>query len=167
MPHQVSWAQEKRIILVNLIGSLDLEAGFQASNETNDFINQGTAPVHLIVDMSELKSFPTNITKVNQMNQYLKNPARGWVVVIGGNTLSNFLVNVLSQVVKFPVTQRPALNDALDFLRKNDATLVETAPAVASTPAVTPAPVTTASAAAPVAASAVTPPTAPAVEKQS
>jgi hypothetical protein len=166
MPHQISWAQDKRIILLNLIGSLDLEDGFKASNDTNDYINQGTAPVHLVVDMSELKSFPTNITKVNQMNQYLKNPARGWVVVIGGNSLSNFLVNVLSQVVKFPVTQRPALNDALDFLRKNDATLGETvtAPAAASASAPTAAPVPTATPAPVTAASAATP---PAVEKQS
>ena len=129
MPHEITWAQDKRIILNRLIGTLDLEDGFKASEATNDYINQGIAPVHLVVDMSELKGFPTNITKVNQMNQYLKNPARGWVVVIGGNTLSSFLVNVLSQVVKFPVAQRPSLNEALEFLRKNDATL-EAVPAV-------------------------------------
>jgi len=129
MPHQISWVQDNRIILLRLTGSLDLESGTKASEATNDYINQGISPVHLVVDMSELKSFPTNITKVNQMNQYLKNPARGWVVVIGGSALSNFVVNVISQVIKFPVTQRPTLNDALEFLKKNDVTL-EPVPAV-------------------------------------
>ncbi len=151
MPHEISWSQENRIIFLRLTGTLDLESGTRASEAANDYINRGIAPVHLVVDMAELKGFPTNITKVNQMNQYLKNPARGWVVVIGGSTLSNFVVNVISQVIKFPVTQRPTLNDALEFLKKNDPTL-EVAPAAVA-PAV-------ASAAAPAAS-----PTASAVEK--
>ncbi len=123
MPHEISWYQEKRIVLNRLIGSLDVEAGTQASEATSQFLNEGVAPVHLIVDMTELKSFPTNITKVNTMNQYLKNPSLGWVVVIGGNTLSQFLVNVLSQVIRFRVAQRPTLEQAVDFLRAQDPSL--------------------------------------------
>lgn len=123
MPHEISWYQEKRIILNRLIGSLDLETGTKASEATSQFLNEGIAPVHLIVDMTELKSFPTNITKVNTMNQYLKNPALGWVIVVGGNTLSQFLVNVLSQVIRFRVAQRPTLQQAVDFLRAQDQSL--------------------------------------------
>jgi hypothetical protein len=63
------------------------------------------------------------VTRLNDMTSYLTNPSLGWVVVIGGNSLSKFVVNVISQIVKFRVTQRFTLEDAVQFLQSNDVTL--------------------------------------------
>jgi hypothetical protein len=128
MPYELSWHQDKRIIYERLHGTFDLEEVMAASQSTEKHLNEGTAPVHLVVDMSGLKSFPTNITKLNGMISYLKHPSLGWVIVTGGNTLSSFLVNVLSQVIKFRVAQRPTLELAAEFLRTQDQTLGVPAP---------------------------------------
>jgi len=123
MPYEVSWTQDKRIIHCRLFGAFDLEMVNEASNKVEVFINEGQPLVHLIVDMEGLQSFPTNVTKLNAMNQYLKHPNMGWVIVVGGSSLTKFLVNVLSQIIKFRVAQRATMSEALDFLRKQDSTL--------------------------------------------
>ena len=123
MPYQVNWYQDKRIIFNKLYGAFDFESATEASRRVSQLLAEGNAPIHLIVDMTELQSFPTNVTKLNDMTTYLKNPSLGWVVVIGGNTLSKFVVNVISQVIKFRVAQRFSMNEAIQFLQSNDVTL--------------------------------------------
>jgi hypothetical protein len=123
MPYQVNWYQDKRIIFNKLYGACDFESAVEASTQVSQLLAEGNAPIHLIVDMSDLQSFPTNVTRLNGMTSYLKNPSLGWVVVIGGNSLSKFVVNVISQIIKFRATQRFTLNDAVQFLESNDVTL--------------------------------------------
>ena len=123
MPYEVNWHLDKRIISNKLYGAFDFDTAIEASKNVSQHLAEGKAPIHLIVDMSELQSFPTNVTKLNEMTTYLKNPALGWVVVIGGNSLSKFVVNVISQIIKFRVTQRPTFDEAVRFLESNDLTL--------------------------------------------
>jgi hypothetical protein len=123
MPYEIRWYEDKRIIFEQLYGDLDMSAVIEAANATEQHIKQGNAPVHLVIDVSGMKSFPTNMTKINSVSGYLKDPNLGWVVLVGGNPLTNFVTQVVSQVVRFRVGQRPTLEQAIEFLRKQDATL--------------------------------------------
>jgi hypothetical protein len=134
MAYEISWYQGKRVIYDRLYGDHDFQAAIDGSAEAARFLSQGEAPVHMIVDMRDLKTFPTNITKVHDMTQFMKSPSLGWVVVVGGSSLTMFLVNVMSQVVKFRVAIRFTLEEAVEFLQKQDPTLL-TLPAADKQPA--------------------------------
>ncbi len=124
MLYEVSWHQDKRIIYCRMSGAIDLEVATVVSNKLEEFIKAGQPLVHMLMDLTDLQSFPTNITKLNAINQHLQNAKLGWIVVVGGNSLTKFLVNILSQIIKFRVTQRATISEALDFLKKQDPTLV-------------------------------------------
>jgi hypothetical protein len=123
MPYQISWHEEKRIIHQRLIGDFDMTDATQAAKATEEYLKQGIGPVHLVIDVSGMKSFPTNMTKIHSISTYLKDPNLGWVVLIGGNSLTNFVTQVISQVIKFRIAQRPNLEQAVAFLGTYDPTL--------------------------------------------
>ncbi len=129
MPYEIKWYQEKRVIYDRLYGDHDFQSAVEGSDAASDLLSQGETPVHMIVDMRELKTFPTNMTKVHSMTAFMKSPALGWVVVVGGTSLTSFLVNVMSQIVKFRVANRHTVEEAIEFLNKQDPTLVATSPA--------------------------------------
>ncbi len=126
MPYQINWHKQSRVLYVKLFGVLTDEESTEVSNINTKHLNEGTAPVHIIADVNELEKFPTNLRETSAFMQYLRNPSLGWVVVVGlsNNVLARFIVSVVSQVIRFHVTQRESIEEAMAFLEKQDATLV-------------------------------------------
>jgi hypothetical protein len=123
MPFEIGWCVENRVIYERVSGDVDFEATASAANHVSTLLNAGIAPVHLVIEMSELKSFPTNVSKIHTVTQFMRSPALGWVVVIGSSSLATFFINVIRQIIKFPVVHQPSLDQGLAFLREQDASL--------------------------------------------
>jgi SpoIIAA-like len=123
MPFKTSWADDKRIIYTKLTGTLTAQEAQEMSDTHAKFLSEGTAPVHLVVDVTGLSGVPTNLRQNTSMGGYLRHSALGWTVLIGGNVLVNFMVSVIGQVFKFRYSKRETLDEALAYLIAQDQTL--------------------------------------------
>ena len=125
MPYQIEWLLEKRVLHVKLFGILADEDSAQIGVINSRHLQEGTAPVHILVDITGLDKFPISLRQNSQYMDYLKSPALGWVIVVGlsNNMLAKFAVSVISQVIKFHLAQRDSLPDALAYLASHDPSL--------------------------------------------
>jgi hypothetical protein len=123
MAFETTWADEKRIIYTKLSGTLTSQEAQDMSDTHAKYLSEGTAPVHLIVDVTGLSGVPTNLRQNTSMGGYLRHPALGWTVLIGGNVLVNFMVSVIGQVFKFRYSKRESFEDAIAYLISQDQTL--------------------------------------------
>jgi len=123
MAYETSWADDKRIIYTKLSGILTSKEAQEMSDTHAKFLSEGTAPVHLVVDVTGLTAVPTNLRQNTSMGGYLRHPSLGWTVLVGGNVLVNFMVSVIGQVFKFRYSKRETLEDAIAYLVAQDQTL--------------------------------------------
>ena len=125
MPYQISWQLEKRVLMVKLFGILTDQESTEVGEINSRHIQEGIAPVHIIVDARDLDKFPTNLRQNSQFMGYLSTPSLGWVVAIGiaNNMLARFAVTVISQVIHFRLAQRDNMTEAIRYLESQDATL--------------------------------------------
>jgi hypothetical protein len=123
MPYQLEWLQDKRIVREVLSGEFDLAASTELAAATAKCLEEGTAPIHLIIDVTDMVKSPTNLRSINSVTDYMKDPKLGWVVLIGANTMVKFISSVISHITKFKFTTVANLDEAVSFLQKQDATL--------------------------------------------
>ena len=125
MPYEISWHLEKRVLMVKLFGVLIEQESNEVSEINTRYLQEGIAPVHIIVDTNSLEKFPVNLRQNSQYMAYLSSPALGWVIVLGlsNNMLARFAVTVISQVVKFKLAQRTTVEEAISYLESQDSTL--------------------------------------------
>ncbi len=123
MPMNSQWLEENRIVYTQLIGQLSSAEALEMSAAHENFLKTGSAPVHIVVDLTRMEAIPTNLKQNLSMGSYLRDPALGWVVLIGANVVVNFMLSVLSQAFHIRYARRESVDDALNFLRTNDPTL--------------------------------------------
>ncbi len=125
MPYQIAWHLEKRVLMVKLFGILTDQESTEVGEINSRHLQEGTAPIHIIVDTSKMEKFPTNLRQNSQFMGYLSTPSLGWVVVIGiaNNMLARFAVSVISQVIHFRLAQRDNMTEAIKYLESQDSTL--------------------------------------------
>lgn len=123
MTFRTTWIEDKRIIYTELMGTLTSEEAQEMSESHAKFLSEGQAPVHLIVEVTKLDGVPTNLRQNASMGGYLRHPALGWTVLIGGSVLVNFMVSVIGQVFKFHYSKRDNLEEAMIYLISQDASL--------------------------------------------
>lgn len=123
MPFTTDWLQENRIIRTQLTGKLTEQEAKEMSDAHARFLDAGTAPIHLVVDVTKLDAIPINLRQNTSMGEYLRHPSLGWTVLVGGSTLVNFMVSVLGQVFHMKQARRETLTDAVAFLTAQDETV--------------------------------------------
>ena len=124
MSYNISWCEDKRVFCVRLTGELTDEDWAKVVVIDTRHLEEGIAPVHIIIDVSELDSFPTNVRQTASYASHLRDPRLGWAVVVGGNPLLDFVASLLSQITGFKLTKSGTPEAALEFLRTQDATLM-------------------------------------------
>jgi hypothetical protein len=123
MPFRTTWIEDKRVILTELWGTLTTEEAQEMSDAHAKYLSQGIAPVHLIVDVTQLGGIPSNLRQNSSMGGYLRHPSLGWTVLVGGSVLVNFMVSVIGQIFKFHYSKRESLEEAGAYLASQDPTL--------------------------------------------
>jgi hypothetical protein len=123
MAFRTTWIEDNRIIYTELTGTLTTQEAQEMSDTHAKFLNEGKAPVHLIVDITNLETVPTSLRQNASMGGYLRHSSLGWTVLIGGSVLVNFMVSVLGQVFKFRYSKRETLEGAMTYLISQDPSL--------------------------------------------
>lgn len=124
MKTNVTWYLEDRIILAHVVGDNTLEDFRGINTAIIQHLDQGTAPVHLLIDVTELGNIPSNIIKVKQAFTYLDHPSIGWSFFIGEmNAIKKLVVSLTTQMSGLDVKTVDTFEEALLVLRRVDSTI--------------------------------------------
>jgi len=128
MPIQVSWYQEKRVVLVQAWGEVSLQDLGDSNVKIAAYIRQGgdtTSLIHVLAGVRTLKRFPTNLSELRQGNTYLREPALGWVVLVGMSPLVRFLGGMVTQIMQTRFRMFPTFGEAFAFLKSQDEAILK------------------------------------------
>ena len=128
MAYKVEWFVEKRIISGQFSDVISLSEARESSEQIALLVSSGTAPVHLIADLRDMLHSPTGVHSTREFTaSYFNHPNMGWVVVIGGNVIAQFMITVLNRITSMKIQKANTYEDALTVLKGLDSSLSELA----------------------------------------
>lgn len=126
MSFELKWYLSKRIILARLTGELDLDQVEALAKNIYLLIDEGIAPVHILIDDTKGGRPPISLNQLKARLTWAEHPSLGWVVAIGeADPVAKFLVPLLMKIMKIEFVRYPTLLAAVEFLKKRDLTLQE------------------------------------------
>lgn len=93
-----------------------------------NYLETGEAPVHNIIDATELGDFPKSLKVLRESSKYsVEHPNAGWNILVGfsSNPLLKFLSSAVSQITGVKFKQVDSIEEAQAVLRRVDSSLVE------------------------------------------
>jgi hypothetical protein len=124
MAHKIQWLFYPRILHVELYGDLDFDNLQQFNDELVTHLEQGEAPVHVIIDDTNVGKPPLQLGKLKRILPYIQHPSLGWQVGIGTvNPLVNYMAPMLMKLARVSFIRRQTQEEALQALVKQDASL--------------------------------------------
>jgi hypothetical protein len=125
MPFEMFWYVEKRVLFVRIYGALAVEEIGVLSKEALERLDNATERFHILLDLTQIEKYPTNLGQVRKMMVRDKNPLLGWWVLIGTNSFIRFLMSALSQVANIHFRAVASLDEATKALGEIDESLRE------------------------------------------
>lgn len=113
MPVEVSWHEEGHSIYTRFYGDVTFDDLNLSAQISNDMAEETPHPVHLIVDLSSLERYPTQISQFSDTVQMWKgNRRKGIVVIVGAKGMARFIVKVIVQVAQHELRMVDTIADA-------------------------------------------------------
>jgi len=129
MPVDVSWYLEGRIVYVKYYGDVTIDDKRIGAEKEHEFLDAGEVPlVHVLLDISEQTSSPTNIKSIQQaLDKVLQHPSKGWTIAFGKEEfrMENFVNSVVTQSYSARYRTFVTQQEALEFLVYVDSSLKE------------------------------------------
>jgi hypothetical protein len=126
MPVEVSWYISNRVVLARGYGSVTTEENAESDRQVAALIDQGIAPVHVIIDVTTVDDFPFFSASYQKDNvqQFLRSNKLGWGVVCGtSNRVVRFVGEVVARLSRINFRMFPTLEEGLAFLKDQDQTV--------------------------------------------
>ncbi len=122
--NHITWHTDNRIVDVQVTGDQTM-ADLRALNTTiMTLLDDGNAPVHMLIDMTEAGDIPSNIREVKQVFTYLDHLALGWSLFIGvSNPLHKLVISLTNQLSGVQASVTSTKSAALEQLRRVDQSL--------------------------------------------
>jgi len=120
----VNWLVEKHVVL-GKIYNIDVSTLADVMMEANTFVNESDRPlVHVIWDIKDLETYPTNINDIRQaIKPLFTNQSLGWVIVVTDNMMTSFLAQVGSSIYGVRYHRLKTMEEALQYLSQRDPSL--------------------------------------------
>ena len=91
MEYKIEWLVDGRVLHLQIIGEFEAETVRKGISELKQFIDSGTAPVHVIVDLSGIVKMPKSMREIiSQLESMRYHPNGGWVVTISNSVMLRF-----------------------------------------------------------------------------
>ena len=123
MPIDISWQQPRRVIYERFYDTVTIEEMSAVQKKFLDYLTEGEAPVHSIIDLSAMHDFPKSLSQIRQGLISTGNIQLGRVVLITGkNPVIRFISSVISQLLlkNAQYTLCDSLEEAVHYLRDRD-----------------------------------------------
>lgn len=123
MPIELSWQQPRRVIYERFHGTITIEEMSAIQQKFIEYLNEGEAPVHAIIDLSAVRDFPKSISQIRQGLVSTGNTQLGRIVLVTGkNPVLRFISSVISQLIlkNAQYALCDSLEEAARLLRERD-----------------------------------------------
>ncbi len=91
LDHKVNWLVEGRVIHIQVAGEYDVETVRHVVPSVKMMVDAGTAPVHVVWDMSGITKMPKNLREpVHELSLLRDHPNGGWIVMISNSVMMRF-----------------------------------------------------------------------------
>lgn len=125
MPIQIDWLQENRVLYERISGVVMADDLKVIPSALAPFLGNGSAPIHLLVDMRDVEEYPRNVRQLKDAMDNMNRSEIGWTLLITSDKVVRFLSSVTTQILvphaRMKVFDTP--DDALRFLSEQDTTL--------------------------------------------
>jgi len=122
MPATTEWLEKDRIVITKLFGDLTLDEITLANEKHLEMVANGERNIHVILDVSELSKFPTEIRSIKASGDaYLEHPNMGFVMVVGiKNPILRFLSSIVTQLSSADMRQVATIEEAIARINQID-----------------------------------------------
>lgn len=122
----INWLVEDHIIEIKLY-HWDSKSLSQLMNNVNDLVNTSELIlVHTVWDLTELKSYTTNLNEIRQaIHSLFTNKKLGWVITIIHNPIVMFIAQAGSGMYKARYRRFKSMDEVITFLQLVDSSLPE------------------------------------------
>ena len=121
MSFEISWYLPKRVLHIHLLAEQSLSDLEALSWQTAPMIEEGIAPVHVLLDDAKGGRPPISLKEIQSRLDIITHPSIGWVVGVGEvDAVAKFMVPLLMKIVKVSYVRVATIEEALVFLSKHD-----------------------------------------------
>lgn len=121
MPITAEWVNEKRWLKLTGTGEATLETIAELIHTLRIHVSEGTTPVYVLIDLTQITAFPTNLREVVESAQVKPNDRIGWVVIAADAMMLRFLGAILAQLARHPAHTVTTAEEGLAFLSSVEA----------------------------------------------
>ena len=126
MPYELGWLAPGRVIDVSVQESITLAEIETASRNAIPLLDAGVTQVHMLVDISALRTYPVRASVITDSAPALRHANFGWLVIYGVTSLT--LEVMLTIVVKLTRVRCRVVSsraEALQFLSDQDSSVAQ------------------------------------------
>lgn len=118
-----NWLIQDRVIKVDIEGEVTSDDLLGFNDEMEAAVASGTAPVHVIADITGLDKVSVGPQAAIKGSQYMKQPNIGIIVLAGATGLVDALIPVVSAVIPMNLKRAANADAALELLQSEDSTI--------------------------------------------
>jgi len=120
----VNWLIENQVIYGKAY-DIDTSKLAERIRTVNEHVNQSDFPlVHLIWDILDLETYPTNLNEIRDaIKPLFANKRLGWVIIITDNKMTAFLAQVGASMYGVRYHRAKTMEEALTYLKSRDPAL--------------------------------------------
>lgn len=128
MAYILSWYIPDRVIHLTLRGNLTVTELKELNRQLKDYLDSGSKPIDLMIDASQVGTFPTIVTDISGALTTLSHPHLRWSLVTCTNKVLRLVLAVVFQRVRQHVFFFKTMEENIAHLRQQDHTLSSVKP---------------------------------------
>ncbi|MCI0711185.1 MAG: hypothetical protein L0154_13590 [Chloroflexi bacterium] len=122
MPYQVSWLVEDRVLYFELYGTFNNTDFHAMMTEGRELVDGGTAPVHIITDMSAVETTEIGMEDFKRRGRD-RSPKLGLSVNVTPRRAERFVSSIGARIMGFNPRHFATVEKAIEFLQRMDTSL--------------------------------------------
>jgi hypothetical protein len=95
---KVEWYVDKRVIYIKRPTIVTIGNLKHTNDHTINLLDEGSVPVHVINDASDVILSPKSINYIRQSVPYLNHPNLGWLITVSSSSFITFMANIIPQL---------------------------------------------------------------------
>jgi hypothetical protein len=123
MSHSIRWHLNKRILLIDYVGDIDLAEVKAINEELESFRLEGQKPVHIISDHRRMGKTALTLNLTFKSFPTMKKYGWGWMIFLGIEHPTRFFAEVFAMQFGLKMKGASSQEEAFALLRQRDATL--------------------------------------------
>jgi hypothetical protein len=123
MSYTISWFIEKRVMLIELSGRVELEEFERLHNEAFAYVAESPYRVHAIADLSRFEGMPTNFKMLTSATNKEKTANQGMTVLVMPKLarIIRFVGSLVMQTLHLEYRICETIDDAVQIIQHIDA----------------------------------------------